>query len=279
VATLEQVAADESLLRRLDLSESQPYPVRGEDLRRVVAYIEASPVDLSKRMALVESKLSGKHRLVLTTPGEKLAEKLRGITQLTSVALWPVPFEVWQKQLKVGDAGLESAMREMYMFESLPSLLTGRALHFKGLYEGEDGAKKKYLDARLPDSYIENYRLPEKVAKKFSRTEDISRVEAAQEVVLRHAKQSASMWIGLIFFEQKDYPDAIEYFANRLLQANPSGIFTTSARYNLARTYEANGETAKAVALYQADKTSPQSHGNQLRARWLSDKQATAEAR
>jgi hypothetical protein len=78
-----------------------------------------------------------------------------------------------------------------------------------------------------------------------------------------------------VCFEQKDYPVAIDYFAKRTLEASPQGPWTSAARYNLARAYEAMGDAEKAIALYEAD-TSPQSHGNKLRARRLRDARSTA---
>ena len=44
--------------------------------------------------------------------------------------------------------------------------------------------------------------------------------------------------------------------------------WTFGARYNLARTWEAQGKIEEAVALLEAD-TSPQRHGNLLRAKRL----------
>lgn len=95
---------------------------------------------------------------------------------------------------------------------------------------------------------------------------------------MREAKQNASFWLGLIFFEQEDYPNAIDFLANRTLGVERETPWAASARYNLARAYEASGEPAKASELYESDKTSPQSHGNQLRGKWLKEKLAPAEA-
>ncbi len=279
VATLAQVLADDSLLKRMDLDDENRYGVTAGDLTHVVAYIEASPVNLSRRMALVESRLTGKHKLALTSPASALAERLKQAPQVAEVRLWPVPFEVWLRQTKAGEGAAEAAAREMFMFEALPSLLTGRVLSFKGEYDGDEGAKKKLLDARPPDSAIDDYRLPPKIVARFKRKEDVSKAEAQQVVILKQGKQSATFWLGVILFDEKDYSGAIDFFAKRSLEANPRGLFAPAARYNLARTYEATGEVQKAIELYASDKSSPQSYGNRLRARWLADRQATAEAK
>ncbi len=55
--------------------------------------------------------------------------------------------------------------------------------------------------------------------------------------------------------------------------AKPTSPWQAAARYNLARCYEAEGQLAKAIEIYESDTDSPQSHGNRLRARWLKDKE------
>jgi hypothetical protein len=153
-----------------------------------------------------------------------------------------------------------------------------RVRHFKGEYDGERGAKTQYLNARPPDRYIEDYHLPPDVAQKIPR-ESLGKYEAAQSLLMREAKQSATYWLGLVFFDQKDYPNSIDFLANRALGAEHESPWNDAARYNLARAYEAAGEDPKSIELYEADKNSPQSHGNQLRGRWLKEKAAPAEAK
>jgi hypothetical protein len=299
VATLADVVADPALLRRLDLDAEHPYPVASEDLARVVAYVEGSPIDLSRRMALVESRLTGKHKMALTSPGSALAERVRKIPHVSDVRLWPMPFEIALWKSKLDDAAIKAANREMYPFQALPTvvvgrsgeliadgrgqpmfqpqptLLTARTMYFKGEFEGDKGAKVFYLKARPNDTTIDKFRLPDEVAKQV-RQEDLSRIEASQVLVLRRAKQAASFWLGLVHFEQQNYPEAIDFFENRTLKGNPDGLWSAAARYNLGRSYEAIGQTDKAIALYESDKRSPQSAGNQLRARWLKERESTA---
>jgi len=82
--------------------------------------------------------------------------------------------------------------------------------------------------------------------------------------------------LGLIAFEEKNYPVAIDYFSRRTLEATPDGPWTDGAHYNLGRTYEANGQLAEAIDLYQSDR-SPQKHGNRLRARRLKAQAGTSD--
>jgi tetratricopeptide (TPR) repeat protein len=275
VATLAEVKADDALLRRLDLDEAHPYPVKSSDLDRVVALVEASPQALSKRMALVESRLAGKRKMILVSPGNKLAEQVKKLPGVSDARLWNQPFDIWLWQSKLGQRELQAAGREMVVFQAMPTLLKARALYFKGAYDGETGAKQLLLKARPPDEMIEDYKLPREVAQKM-RPEDIPRIEAAQAVILYEAKRNASFWLGLVCYAEKDYPVAIDYFAKRTLAATPDGPWTAAARYNLARAYEAQGRFAEAIALLE-DSDSVQSHGDKLRARFLRERSATAK--
>jgi len=277
VATLAQVIADEQLLRALDVDEDHKYPITGEDLRHVVAFVEASPSSLSRRMALVESRLAGKSKMALTSPGSALAERVKKVPNITDVKLWPHPFEVWLAQSKRTEAELQAAGREMMIFRVVPSLMKGRSLYFKGVYDGEKGAKKYLLETRPPDAMIDNYRISGEDAKKF-RPEDLPKIEAAQTVMMKRAKQDASLWLGMITYDQQDYASAIDYFGKRTLEAAPKGPWAAAARYNLARSYEASGEFDKAQKLLESDK-SGQSHGNQLRARRLKEEAGKAEVK
>jgi len=275
VATLAQVVADEQLLRQLDLDGEHPYPVRAADLAHVVAYVEGSPSDLSRRMALVESRLSGKKKVVLTASPSAQAERVKKVPHVTEAKLWPLPFEIWLWQSKLTEKQVLAAAEDLVLFQAVPTLKIGRALYFKAAYDGEEGAKRRFMSARPPQSMIDNFRLPAEAAKQFRR-EDLSKVEATQMVWMQQAKQYASFWLGLVAYEEQDFPVAIDFFAKRTLEAAPSGPCANSARYNLARTYEAVGDTDRAIALYESDRKSPQSHGNQLRARWLKTQQASS---
>lgn len=301
-ATLAQVADDDQLLRRLDLDEAHRYPVRAEDLKHVVALVEASPANLSRRMGLVESRLAGKRKMALTSPGSALAERVKTIPRISEARLWTLPFDVALWQSKQGERSAFAANREMFLFREIPTqahgrageplvdsrgqpifypqttLLIARTLHFKGQFEGDQGAKFYYLRARPTDAAIENFKLPADVAGQIPK-ESLSKIEAAQILLMRRAKQSASYWLGLVHFERQNYPEAIDFFNNRTLKATPNGPWSAGARYNLARSYEALGKLETAIELLESDKESPQSHGNQLRARWLKEKSAPSAAK
>lgn len=299
VATLSQAADNDQLLRRLDLDEAHPYPVRAADLKHVVALVEASPASLSRRMGLVESRLAGKQKMGLASPGSALAERVKKVPHIAQARLWTLPFEVALWQSKQGEKSA-ATNREMLLFREIPTqahgrageplvdskgqpiffpqptLMTARKLHFKGQYDGDEGAKFYYLRVRPTDTSIEAFKLPPDVVQQIPK-ESLARIEAAQVLLMRRAKQSASYWLGLVHFEQKNYLEAIDFLNNRTLKATPNGPWSAGARYNLARAYEAAGKLDTAIEVLESDKDSPQSHGNQLRARWLKEKEASAK--
>ncbi len=97
-ATLAQLAADDSLLRRLDLEQGRPYPVSSSDLDRVVALVEASPSYLARRMKLVESHLLGQRRVVLTVSATAEVERWKAAPRIADAGLWMFPYQVLMDQ-------------------------------------------------------------------------------------------------------------------------------------------------------------------------------------
>jgi tetratricopeptide (TPR) repeat protein len=263
------------LLRRLDVDAEHPYRVRGDDLKHVVAYVEASPSSLSARMALVESHLSGKRKLVLTSPASALVERVKSMPHVSQVKLWQRPFEVLLWQAKLSEEEQRQFAREMFVFDVTPSLLRGRMAYLRGTYDGEQGAKRFLLSARPTKASIENFKLGPEMARQIKK-ESHSQVEAIYTLALQQSKQDASYWLGLVSFDEKDYPTAIEYFDRFTLADHPKGRWTSAARYNLGRVYEAQGQLDRAVVQFESDSQTPQWHGNQLRARWLKEKPAAA---
>jgi hypothetical protein len=291
-ATLSEAAADPAVLRNLDLDDTTPYPVRAKDVEEVVALIAASPAELSRRMALVESQLAGKQRLVLTVDASGQAERFTANEHVRKAELWPLPYVTLAQQLSLKDHPrlIQKRMTEMAPFQVGPNapLWKGRALHFKGRFVGEESATHYYQIARPSDRELENLSeiyfqafkgaQPEADATKL-REAALQRAAADKPLFVR-AKQDASYWLGLVAYSRGTYPAAIDYLAKRTLAASPDGPWTHGARYNLARTYEASGETHEAISQLAADPLSPARHGNLLRARWLNDllAQRNAEA-
>ncbi len=266
VATLADVVADPGLLRNLDLSEKEAYEFGAEDLKHVEAWLVATPEQLSRRWALLESVLEGDNYMVLASGHQRVAEELAKHAQLSGTRFWPLPFRSILQQLKLKPPSRLWLAKRFEIFAQRPRLWKARVLHFQGAKQipasqrddplaeprrGHRDATRLYLNKRIRPS--------EKV---------LAFLQPAKQEVYRTAKLSASYWLGLLRYDQDSYAVAVDWLLHRTLEASPTGPWSAGARYNLARAYEAQGELEKAIELLKED-TSPQHHGNHLRARML----------
>ena len=286
VATLSQAAGDETVLRQLDLDEEHPYPLTHADLSDVAALVEASPMYLSERMALLESNLSGDQKIVLSANAGGVAQRVEACQHVGAARLWPLAYE---RAEAIRRGGRKITRRLAVQLEPfavpyleakkkgaglVPALWRGRTLHLFAKFSGADGASRYYQTARPADADVAR-----EVAKEFAEAARLMQVnpdesrrkrESVEHLTecARAAKQDASYWLGLIAFERQDYATAADYFGKRTLEAAADGPWTNGATYNLARTYEALGKLDEAIDAYRQG-GSPQRHGNWLRAKWL----------
>jgi hypothetical protein len=256
-ATLAQCAADDKLLRRMDASESQPYGVKAADLARVMALFAASSSELSQRMKRLETRMTGEKKLALTASPTAAAEHWKASPGIVAARLWAQPYEtLWRRgRLSRRDAlvWLAQTTLPFYVTPSAP-LHQGRMLYFRGNFVGENGAMQCYLQARPSNEQLR-----------------ASSADVNEKFMSIRGRQDATYWCGLIAFQRGKYADAVDYFYNRTLRSDPGSPWTTGAQYNLARTYEASGETQRAVLQYGGNAASPGYHGDLLRAKWLQE--------
>lgn len=254
-ATLSQVAADDALLRRLDLDAGHPYPVDAKQVAEgVVVLLEASPAYLEQRMRLVEGKLVGAEKMVLTTDPSAQAERFKRAKHVKDARLWTLPYEVAVQRSRAAPQVVRWQIVSLMPFRvgQSPSLWKGRILHLKGNLDGEPNATMYYQLARPSDRELE-----------------AAEIDQALRTMYVMAKQNASYWLGLVAYEQKNYRSAVDYLSHRTLDASENGPWTHGAHYNLGRVYEADRQYEKALAEYTVKTPSPDRRGNQLRARWL----------
>jgi hypothetical protein len=265
VATLKQVSEDDGLLRQLDL-EGAPYPVTADMLKGVTAYAVADWFDLSRRALQVEEKLTGDERVALSAEPSAVAARLRALPQIAEVQLWPLPFETLRDQLSLLPPGRR---REVFAFEPLatrPKLWKARVRHFQGRQQGSEAEAATQLSDVIDDHgeaaqlYTDRSVRPtdREIAK--DQSSDKRRVDNA-------AKLSATYWSGLLSFDGGRY-DVAAHWLGRPELNDEEGPWADGARYNMARAYEAQGKLEEAIPLLEGD-TSPQEHGNKLRARRL----------
>ncbi len=269
VATLAEVQANPALLRQLDLDDS-PYPVTAAQLEHVTAHVVADAFDLSRRAAAIEAKLSDDDRLTLATRPTALAKKLAAVPGIKAVDIWNFPFATRRDQLRLPIATRRELAEEFEPFAWRPTLWKARVLHFQGHKQGDIDAPNADLDEVINDhgEAIGLYTSP--LVRPPERLLTAMASEPKQKIYSA-AKEAASYWVGLLLFDQGKFASAQDWLSDPKLAATAAGKWAAGTRYNLARTYEALGQEAKAIALYEAD-SSPQRDGNRLRARWLKSK-------
>jgi len=294
-ATLGELTADESLLRRLDLEPGDPYPLRAEELGRLVAFVEAAPWNLSARMQLLESHLAGEHALKLVASPSAQARRLRQCERIAQVRLWRRPFEVlMRRQAASRDEVRRALLAWLHYYTTWPwdsphTLARARVLHLKGRFEGDHGAIKAYQVLRLSEEQLEQIRREMlKLVKTMAEQQKQPGASAAGQPIgaipdpqtaarevelrielLRQVKLDATYWLGIVVFEQGNYEAAIDWFSERTLAPAPEGPWAFGAHYNLGRAYEAAGRPREAISEYLANTNSPSHYGEFLRARWL----------
>ena len=112
IATLSQVMADPAILDKLNIGENYAYPIKKEDLGKVVVLLDASPESMSQRMLLVEQKLSAEDQMILTVAPSEQKRKFSACEGIQDIRLWEVPIEtnIYQKARSALLARCEAAM-------------------------------------------------------------------------------------------------------------------------------------------------------------------------
>ncbi len=260
-ATLAQAAADEKVLRQLDIDKTHVYGVKAADLKRVVVMLEASPSYLARRMKLLETHLAGEQKMILSSSPSAEAARWKVLAHLAEVRLWSEPFETLERRSHLDRRSVQAQLALLLPFYGIPSapLRRGRVLHLKGKFVGDDGAIHYYQLARPSNAEL-----------------SASSAHPMEKYVFMRGKQDASYWSGLIAYQRANYAAAADYFARRTLELTPDSPWTEGARYNLARTFEAAGDTERAILLYASSAGSRSYFGALLRANWLKKKPTKA---
>jgi hypothetical protein len=149
-ATLAEVAADPALLRRLDVDSNKTYPVKASDLGKLTAMVEASPAALSYRMKLIESRLAGQQKMVLTFSAGESVRRWETQPGVVKAEIWLLPYETIRRRSRLSAAEIAGQLSEFMRYYALPGapLAKGRLLQLKGQFPGQEGATGFYQAAR-----------------------------------------------------------------------------------------------------------------------------------
>jgi len=241
-ATLTQFVNDASVLKQLDLGagEGEKYWVRAQDARNVVAMVEASPAYVEQSMALVESKLSGDEKVVLSISPAELARRVTEHPHVGAAHLWPVPYQMLARQMALNPQGefrLFVQTKNIPFDLNAPELWVARVRHLGGTFVGKQGAIGPYQEAFVPDSDLKVLRRgydrtakdtevermladKDQAAKKKQEEENL---RWAYDRALKDAlvKQDSRYWLGTLQWARGEYAEAARYFDQRTLQAWP----------------------------------------------------------
>lgn len=282
-ATLAEVAADDGLLRALDLP-GKPYPVTADDLKRLVAVLEVSSPFVEPRFARIGRELLGRNRLELEAHPDQLETQLKAMPNIGDTLRWPLRDERYAASRPTSKENFD-ALKELLTPFNLPRtqegriipspLLKARIRHVSGKY---------YENPQETDPALLNLSINFHYHQARPANEDLVQINAERYANIWQLaltiRQDATYWLGIVAYDLKNYETARGYF-DMILAAESSADWTTGARYNLGRTYEAMAAAAKdgttkadltkkALETYRATflKTPPDDQSLE-RAKWL----------
>jgi tetratricopeptide (TPR) repeat protein len=268
VATLAEVAADDSLLRQFDVDGEYAYGATAEQIAGVEALVVASPLQLSRRGAELEGSLEGENFVKLSADVQVLADRLAKLPQVKQTNLWMQPFQAYVDEQTIGPEGRVLAVDEFAPLAERPLLWQGRVLHLQG-NKGVRADERNDPLAEARDGHQQALVLYQDKNVRLSNRE-LNKLEPAKRPIYSASKAVAGYWLGLLSYDRGNYDVALGWLEDRTLDQNRSSRWANGARYNLARTQEALGDKEAAIKTLQSDpKDAPQRHGNLLRAKQI----------
>lgn len=284
IATLNEARQDSSVLRRLNVPGWFDYPIDAQMIQQTVAMLDAPPESLSRRMAHLEAGLTGEARMVLRYDVEASGEAFAALPGIAGARLWPMAIKSRIYREAMDEAirnNLPLAAWEASQWGMLGSgfpLARARWQHLTGNFDRQDddeGARVMYMRMRHPEFKIEDLRYNVDLQKEYGIRRELGQSTAEYDMrvqqiqaVMRHAKRAATYWLSLIHYDTGQYENAQNWFEKRVLGDDAEPLWEASARYNLARSLEQQGEVERADELYRTV-GDPQEHGNRIRARLL----------
>jgi hypothetical protein len=233
-----------------------------EQAQGVVPFLVADPLELTKRARQVEAKLKGDERMVLTVRPAELAARLKSVPELAEPRLWDLPYRTLRDQLSLGRSARRREALAFEPFAVRPTLWKARTRHFQGRRIGDEQSQEEAIDDHREAAQLYASKSVRPTVREIAQTES-----AGKRRVDNAAKLNATYWVGLLSFDDVRFDVAAHWFGRPELAAGDSP-WLAGARYNLARTLEAQEKFQAAIELLEGDQ-SPQRHGNLLRANSL----------
>jgi hypothetical protein len=295
IATLSQVRSNPRLLSDLDLKPSESlrdidYPVVKEQLTRVVALLDAPSESLSRRMAEMQSSLTGKQRLNLTLNADKLAETFSAAQGIDEVKLWEVPFLANEFRQAVAAAANIGSRQLDYLTDikreaildmkvalidrekndiSYVGISLARHRFLNGMFTGETdgrllGATQLYDQLRITDDEIEGFDSNAEWKSVYGLTdqsdltaEEYQKSIQAIKLQFKYIRVDALYFLAMSHYENQLTSNALSMF-NLYLGEARKGDFSWmhwqySAEYMKGRCHEVLMEFDEAVSAYNGE--------------------------
>ncbi|MDR2641856.1 MAG: hypothetical protein LBC74_03580 [Planctomycetaceae bacterium] len=267
IATFSQVLNDDSLLRKLDISDKDKFPVTSAKLKKSTIFLAASPETVSMRMKVLEADLSGESNMILYTnlnEQRRLLAEMKSISDNVKVAIWNYPFHAKFDQLfKYNMIGsyldIFRTTNPLSKHHNFP-IWSGRILYFKGTITGQGGAMTQYQDARISDREMMELRaMPD-----FRNNKTLAQI-------LQLTTNQAVFWIGIASFERNSIENAKD--SMKSLMSSSLNIWAIPASYILGRIAELEKNYTDAISHYEriAKGTTTQPAFS-IRAKWIREK-------
>jgi hypothetical protein len=306
LATLEDIRREPSLVADLPDEQDDRPNLDAEQLKRLVALVEASPLYLTYRARLLEDQLSRSDRMVLTVRPSAVAERVRATGQIEDVRLWERPYRdiryLGDQQILPPDRRQQQVVRLQPFQTPTADLWNGRVMQLKGVFSVDEN--RPDVDPTTGD--------PLPVATQFGANQYLARARETSDLwteqmeqqfgsetnqdqqmriqiflaILNHADRMAEYWLGLVAVEralQAEGPvrqsmlRVAEQFLERVAFGSQEHPAKNTAIYNLGRVYELQGRTKKAAEVYQAAQGAERAACLARAARITGDKSPTSE--
>ncbi|MCL2709561.1 MAG: hypothetical protein FWE95_01670 [Planctomycetaceae bacterium] len=266
VATLSQLQQDDSLLRRLDLSEDRPFPITAEMLQQSTAYLYITPESVSMRMKVLEAELDSEQSMVLYTDPHELRRRFLGASGISGVEVWKYPIRTAFEQRfnsEATNAALDIFLIQRPRVDFGTSavqlhypLWSGRVRYFKGAISGQENALTKYQNVRVSDREMIQFR-----------NDPVFRNNPAISLQLQWMTVQASYWLGAAQFEVDSITAAKDTLMG--IRTDRLNIWRHNTEYLLGRIAEREGRYDDARRHYVATAPALSGLGNTVRAKWL----------
>ncbi|MDO4573870.1 MAG: hypothetical protein Q4D98_01500 [Planctomycetia bacterium] len=209
--TWNQVRENPELLNAFQQKQGRKETFSAENLNAARAFVEASPWYVSLRMRVLQAWLTGKNQAVLTAEPTAIADRVKALGGLETLAVWSYPYEVriWRAMDMQATSRLEMQIYLPFYCDlgGVFPMWRGRLLYLKGVLTGPLSATFYYQKARISDKELD----------RLAHSDD--NPGPVYLDLLRRIRLDASYFLGNISEAVGNEPSAREYYEVHVLRS------------------------------------------------------------